>query len=55
LVVKSQHGWFWHLEPGGEPLYGRDEGFSTFAEAEAGGFEALSKAIRDGSTRGTVQ
>jgi hypothetical protein len=58
LVVKSQHGWFWRLEPGGEPLHGRDDGyFSTFAEAraKAKAFEALSKAIRDESAGGTAQ
>ena len=51
LVVESSDGWYWHFayfEPGGKPLYSRDDGyFPTYAEAKASAFEAFSKVIRD--------
>jgi hypothetical protein len=51
LVIESSGGWYWHFsyfEPGGKPLYSRDDGyFPTYAEAKASAFEAFSKVIRD--------
>jgi hypothetical protein len=48
LVVEGSHGWYWYFEPGGKPLYSRDDGYlPTYAEAKASAFEAFSKVIRD--------